>query len=380
MKQCFLLWLVLLFASQTFALEITSFSRVFFDDNVFMRASATSNKTNTFYYSQSFSIKKDFFKETLSLQAAPEIRHRSVDDKTLFFGSANLKSKFELTPKLKIESKNSFSHSEREPSDLDDDIDVTYFMNKSSHEVMWHPRYLTKLKFKYENSIKRWSENLPSGNDLTNGDYSKNSYRFTIEQMVHKRFILELIGENSQLDYNENRGGLDNNTVYTQLSYVPNSFTIFKINYGRIWSDILNQNGNIREYSTPTYGANLTFFTPRGTILGFNTVYEVMDSSIAYWNMKENLKTSVILKYPITPKVEISSMFAHLLTSYKDFGNRYEGVDLVRDEEIFVSSVTLSWRYNRNHYAEIGYQGLHLWNDDADVFKNKYFIGYRLSF
>jgi hypothetical protein len=376
----FLLCLLLLIAVKISAFEITSFSRVFFDDNVFMRASATSDKTNTFYYSQSFSIKKDFFKETLSLQAAPEIRHRSVDDKTLFFGSANLKSKFELTPKLKIESKNSFSHSEREPSDLDDDLDVTYFMNKSSHEVMWHPRYLTKLKFKYENSIKRWSENLPIGSDSTNGDYSKNSYRLTVEQMIHKRFIFELIGENSQLDYNGTRGSLDNNTIFTQLSYVPNSFTIFKLNYGRIWSDIQNQNGNIREYSTPTYGANLTFFTPRGTVLGFNTVYEVMDSSIAYWNMKENLKTSVILKYPITPKLEISTMFAHLLTSYKDFGNRYEGVDLVRDEEVFVSSVTLSWRYNRNHYAEIGYQGLHLWNDAADVFKNKYFIGYRLAF
>jgi len=376
----FLLCLLLLIAIKISAFEITSFSRVFFDDNVFMRASSTSDKTSTLYYSQSFSVKKDFFKETLSLQAAPEIRRRSVDGKTLFFGSANLKSKYELTPKLKIESKNSFSHSEREPSDLDDDLDVTYFMNKSSHELTWHPRYLTKLKFKYENAVKRWSKNLPIGSDSTNGDYSRNSYRFTVEQMIHKRFILELIGENSQLDYNENRGSLDNNTIFTQLSYVPNSFTIFKLNYGRIWSDIQNQNGIITQYSTPTYGANLTFFTPRGTVLGFNSVYEVMDSSIAYWNMKENLKTSIMLKYPITPKLEISTMFAHLLTSYKDFGNRYEGVDLIRDEEVFVSSVTLSWRYNQNHYAEIGYQGLHLWNDSADVFKNKYFIGYRLAF
>ena len=176
----FLLCLLLLIAIKISAFEITSFSRVFFDDNVFMRASSTPDKISTLYYSQSFSVKKDFFKETLSLQAAPEIRRRSVDGKTLFFGSANLKSKYELTPKLKIESKNSFSHSEREPSDLDDDLDVTYFMNKSSHELTWHPRYLTKLKFKYENAVKRWSKNLPIGSDSTNGDYSRNSYRFTV--------------------------------------------------------------------------------------------------------------------------------------------------------------------------------------------------------
>ena len=105
-----------------------------------------------------------------------------------------------------------------------------------------------------------------------------------------------------------------------------------------------------------------------------------MDSSVAYWNMKENLKTSMIIKYMLTPKLEISSMFAHLSTSYKSIGNRYEGLNLTRDEEVFVSSITLSWKYNPLHYAEIGYQGLHLLNKDADVFKNKFFIGYKWKF
>ncbi len=96
--------------------------------------------------------------------------------------------------------------------------------------------------------------------------------------------------------------------------------------------------------------------------------------------MKENLKTSVMLKYPITPKLEVSAMGAHLSTSYKDIGNRYAGLNLERDEEVFVSSISLAWKYNKFHYAEIGYQGLHLFNKDADVFKNKYFIGYKWVF
>ena len=104
-----------------------------------------------------------------------------------------------------------------------------------------------------------------------------------------------------------------------------------------------------------------------------------MDSSVAYWNMKENLKTAVIVKYPITPKLEISGMGAHLITNYKDIGNRYN-IGLEREEEVFVSSITLAWRYNQFHYAEVGYQGLHLFNKDADVFKNKYFVGYRWVF
>ena len=377
----YLLCLALLITAPIQGFEITSFTRVFYDDNVFMRASSATDKTNTFYYSQSFSVKGKLFKDSFEFQGVPEIRHRSVDNTTLFFGTANLKSKLELTPKLTLDSTNTFSHSEKEPSDIDDDLDVTYFMNKSSYELMWHPRYLTKFKGKYENSVKRWSDNLiVSGTELTNGDYTKHLYGLTIEQIIHKRFILEVVGNNSQLEFDGNRGAVDNNMIYKQFSDVPNSVTIFKLNDGRIWSDSQNQNGTITKYETPTYGANLTFFTPRGTILGFNTVYEVVDSSIAYWNMKENLKTSVIIKYPITPKLEISSMFAHLLSSYKDVGNRYEGINLTREEEVFVSSVTLSWKYNRNHYAEIGYQGLHLWNDAADVFKNKYFIGYKLTF
>ena len=96
--------------------------------------------------------------------------------------------------------------------------------------------------------------------------------------------------------------------------------------------------------------------------------------------MKENLKLMMIAKYPITPKLEVSGMILDMHTSYKDIGNRYSNINLERDEEVLVSSITFSWRYNEFHYAEVGYQGMHLFNKDADVFKNKYFVGYRLVF
>ena len=376
--------LILAITSITYGLggiKFTSFSRIFYDDNVFMRAAGTPNQTNTFYYSQSLGIEDDFFRDLITLKAQPEIRYRTVDSKTLIFGNASLKSKWEITPKLVLDSANTFSHSEREPSDIDDNIDVTYFMNKSSYELAWQPRYLLKLKGGYENYVKRWSDNLPvgSGTELTNGDFTKNTYSFIVEQILGKRFILELIGKKSFLEYNGIRGGIDVDTYYTQFSYVMNPSTIVKINYGIIDALIEDQYGTLTEYSTPTYGANITYFTERGTVIGFNTVYEVMDSSIAYWNMKENLKTSLMVKYPITPKLDVSAMGAHLLTSYKDIGNRYN-IGLEREEEVFVSSITFSWKYNEFHYAELGYQGLHLLNKDADVFKNKYFIGYRWNF
>lgn len=378
-------FLLCFYAFQSFGLadgkyEITSFSRTFYDDNVFMRA-AGSHKTDTFYYSQSFGIKAKFFRDKWSLNATPEIRYRQVDNVTQFFGSAAIKGKQEFGPLVTLETSNKFAHSERDPSDIDDDLDVTYFSNKLNNTLTWQPRYLTKLKAGYNYSTKQWSDNLPiSETESTNGDFTKEEYTFTLEQIIHKRFILEVVGKTSELEYNGDRGGLNTSTAYTQYSYIPNSFTILKLNYGMIWSDIENKSGIITKYTTPTYGANLTFFTPRGTVLGFNMVYEVMDSSIAYWNMKENLKTQIMFKYPITPKLEVSAMGAHLITNYKDFGNRYEGLNLTREEEVFVSSITLSWRYNRNHYAEIGYQGLHLFNDAADVFKNKVFLGYKVTF
>jgi hypothetical protein len=298
------------------------------------------------------------------------------------FGNIGIKSKWEITPKLILNSANTFSHSEREPSDIDDDIDVTYFMNKSSYELAWQPRYLLKLKSGYESYIKRWSDNLPvgSGTELTNGDFTKNTYSFTAEQILGKRFILELVGKKSFLEYNGTRGAIDTDTYYAQFSYVMNPSTIIKVNYGVIDALIKDQAGDYTNYSTPTYGANITYFTERGTVIGLNSTYEVMDSSVAYWNMKENLKTSLMVKYPITPKLDVSAMGAHLITNYKDIGNRYQGLELEREEEVFVSSITFSWKYNEFHYAEVGYQGLHLLNKDADVFKNKVFVGYRLKF
>jgi len=73
-------------------------------------------------------------------------------------------------------------------------------------------------------------------------------------------------------------------------------------------------------------------------------------------------------------------MLLDIHTTYKDIGNRYSNIGLEREEEVIVSSITFSWRYNEFHYAEVGYQGMHLFNDDADVFKNKVFLGYRFIF
>lgn len=379
---CTLLLVITSIAYGLGGIKFTSFSRIFYDDNVFMRAAGTPNQTNTLYYSQSLGIEGKFFRDLINLKAQPEIRYRAVDGKTLIFGNVGIKSKYEITPKLVLDSANTFTHSEREPSDIDDNIDVTYFMNKSSYELAWQPRYLLKLKGGYESYIKRWSDNLPvgSGTELTNGDFTKNTYSFTAEQILGKRFILELVGKKSFLEYNGTRGAIDTDTYYAQFSYVMNPSTIIKINYGGIDALIKDQAGDYTEYSTPTYGANITYFTERGTIIGLNMVYEVMDSSVAYWNMKENLKTALIVKYPITPKLEVSTMGAHLITNYKDIGNRYQGLGLEREEEVFVSSITLAWKYNEFHYAEVGYQGLHLLNKDADVFKNKVFFGYRWVF
>ena len=362
-------------------LKFTSFSRIFFDDNVFMRAAGTPDQTSTFYYSQSLGIDGKFFRDLIDLKAQPEIRYRAVDSKTLVFGTIGIKSTYEFGPKLTLDSANSFSHSEREPSDIDDDLDVTYFMNKSSYLLTWQPRYLLKLKGGYESYVKRWSENLPvgTGTELTNGDFTNDTFTFSAEQIIGKRFILELVGKKSFLDYNGTRGSINKDTYYAEFSYVMNPSTIIKFNYGIIDALIEDQYGTLTDYTVPTYGANITYFTERGTVIGFNTTYEVMDSSVAYWNMKENLKTSLMIKYPITPKLEVSAMAAHLLTSYKDIGNRYN-IGLEREEEVFVSSITFAWKYNENHYAELGYQGLHLLNKDADVFKNKVFVGYRLKF
>ena len=368
-----------LYAEKKF--KLTSFSRIFYDDNVFMRAAGTTDQTSTFYLSQSLGIEGKFFRDLINLKAQPEIRYRSVDNKTLIFGNASIKGKYEITPKLVFDSSDSFSHLEREPSDLDDDLDVTYFLYKSSHTLTWQPRYLLKLKSGYESHVKRWSENLPVGigNELTNGDFTKDTFTFGAEQILGKRFILELIGKKSFLDYNGSRGAIDTDIYYTQFSYIMNPSTVIKINYGIIDALIKDQYDALTKYSTPTYGGNITYFTEKGTVILLGTVYEVMDSSVAYWNMKENLKTSLMIKYPITPKLEVNVMGAHLLTSYKDIGNRYN-IGLEREEEVFMSNITLAWKYNENHYAEVGYQGLHLLNKDADVFKNKVFVGYRWNF
>jgi hypothetical protein len=384
-------FLLCLFASQSFGLaggkhEINIFSRGFYDDNIFMHAS-NAEPVDSFYHSHNITGKSKLFRDRVTLSKAIEFRRRIVDDQTFLFGSTKIKAENDFGPRLNVKFDNGFSHSEREPSDFvdassnpADSMDVTFFSNKSKALISWQNTYLDKFRYGYEKSIKRWSDNLPLGNDLTNGDYTKNTHSLILERINNRRFITEVIGTKSDLEYNGNRGGYDSHTLTGQITYVPNSYMVIKGMYGRHWSTILNQAGNYYDTSRPVYGANVTFFTPRGTTLGFNLIYDVSDSGAGYWNAKENRKAMVIAKYPFTPKTEISFMGLWMQTEYFAEYNRYEGLDLERLEDIFVSSVTLTWNYNRNHYAEIGYQGMHLFNRDADVFKNKVFIGYKLKF
>ena len=366
--------------------EINIFSRGFYDDNIFMHAS-NAEPVDSFYHSHNITGKSKLFQDRVTLSKAIELRRRTADNQTFYFGSLKLKAENDFGPRLNVKVDNGFSHSEREPSDFvdvssnpADSMDVTFFSNKSKALISWQNTYLNKFRYGYERSVKRWSDNLPLGNDVTNGDYTKNTHSLTLERIHNRRFISEIIGSWSDLVYNGNRGGYDSHTLTGQITYVPNSYMVIKGMYGRHWSTILNQAGNYYDTSRPVYGANVTFFTPRGTTLGFNLIYDVTDSGAGYWNAKENRKAMVIAKYPFTPKTEISFMGLWMQTEYFAEYNRYEGLDLERLEDIFVSSVTLSWNYNRNHYAEIGYQGMHLFNKDADVFKNKVFIGYRLKF
>ena len=94
---------LLLVASALYAekkFKFASFSRIFYDDNVFMRADGTPNQTSTFYFSQSLGVEGKFFKDLINLKAQPEIRYRSVDNKTLIFGNIGIRGKYEITPKL----------------------------------------------------------------------------------------------------------------------------------------------------------------------------------------------------------------------------------------------------------------------------------------
>ena len=94
---------LLLVASTLYAekkFKFSSFSRIFYDDNVFMRAAGTPNQTSTFYFSQSLGVEGKFFRDLINLKAQPEVRYRSVDNKTLIFGNIGIRGEYEITPKL----------------------------------------------------------------------------------------------------------------------------------------------------------------------------------------------------------------------------------------------------------------------------------------
>ena len=299
----------------------------------------------------------------------------------MWFGNGLLKFNTEITPVLLFGLKNMYTVAEKEPTALDDTVDMHFHQNTSLFNLDWRPAYLTTIKLLYDNKVKRWSEDAAIGPQYyTRGDFTQNIYGFTFERIHNQRFISALTARDSSLDYNGNRGGFTYGSWDYKFSYVPGPYFLFSVGCGQTIGEATGQEGQVYEFSVPTYLAEATYFTARGTVIGLKLVYDVTDSSVAYWNVKENFKLSLMAKYPITPKLNLSAMVVNVRSTYQVNFNRFNNYDLYRQENVYVSSLILDYNFNSNQYWELGYQGLHLFNVDSNLYRNKLFLGYKLKF
>lgn len=360
-------------------LKIQAFSRFFYDDNIFSKTPGL--ETDSGYISNTISIEGKALSDRISYKFAPELRYRLVDKKIMGFGNGLLKFDGEFTPVLLFGLKNMYTVAEKEPTALDDTVDMHFHQNTAQINIDWRPAYLTTLKLLYDSKVKRWSEDaLLMPTYYTRGDFDQNTFGFQFERIHNRRYISALTTRKSFLDYNGNRGGFDYGSFDYKFTYVPGPFFLFSVGFGHTRGTATSQEGVTHSFSVPTYLAEATYFTARGTTIGLKMIYDVTDSSVAYWNVKENFKLSLMAKYPVTPKLNISAMVMNIKSTYQVNFNRFDDYDLYREEDVYVSSLIIDYNFNANHYWELGYQGLHLFNVDADLYRNKYFLGYKIRF
>ena len=132
MKKLFCLLVFLLSVTSSHGLLndliiLKNHTRVGYDDNVFTRTSGS--ETNSYYVEQIVSIDAVLSasqKQMLSTMYSPKFIYRDLDQKQLLYHNWTTKLQYKPNFKSTIDVSHKWTVSEREPTDIDIDSDITW--------------------------------------------------------------------------------------------------------------------------------------------------------------------------------------------------------------------------------------------------------------
>jgi len=388
MKKLFCLLVFLLSVTSSHGLLndliiLKNHTRVGYDDNVFTRTSGS--ETNSYYVEQIVSIDAILSasqKQMLSTMYSPKFIYRDLDQKQLLYHNWTTKLQYKPTFKSTIDVSHKWTVSEREPTDIDIDADITWAQTQTDLQLSHTFSRKSSVVFGMTRKTKEWSENLLAvGEMYTDGDfeqYSGNAHN--IYEILQGRLFWTTGLEGVHHEYVNDRGGFYGADFYNSLMYVIGGSSILQLDYWYGHSTTVLQEGTDGGGWGPSWKVSLNSQWSKNLMTGFNLSYETTDSSIAFWNSKDVYKAMANVKYNITPKLETMSAVVLTESNYLEDYDR-NGTGLTRKDYLGVVICNTTYNINRNHAIELNFMGFAMnpHRDLEGVARNKLTLGYRLT-
>ena len=393
MKKFFCLLVFLLSVTSSYGLLndliiLKNHTRPGYDDNIFTRTSG--NETGSYYVEQIVSIDAILAADQrymLSTMYSPKFVWRDIDKKQMLYHTWVSKLQYKLpNQKSTIDTSHKWTVSEREPTDIDIDADITWEQTQTDFQFSHTYSRKHSSVFKLQNKTKRWSENLLAvGEMYTDGDFDQ--YTLSAQQILevwYGKLFWTYGVEGTYHDYANSRGGYRNVQLYNNIVYVLNPKAVLLLDtwYGNHIT-VLQEDDRIQlstENYLPSWKVAVNSQWSKNLMTGLNISYETIDSSIAFWNAKDVYKIMANVKYNITPKLETMSAIVVSKSNYLEDYDR-NGTGLTREDYLGVVIWNNTYNIDKNHALELNFMGFAMnpHKDLESVARNKLTFGYRLT-
>ena len=364
---------------------IKNHTRPGYDDNIFTRTSG--NETGSYYVEQIVSIDAILSasqSQMLSTLYSPKFVWRDIDNKQMTFHNWTTKLQYKLpNRKTTIDTSHKWTVSEREPTDIDIDADITWSQTQTDLQFSHTFTRKNSVVFAMTRKTKEWSENLLAvGEMYTDGDFEQYSgSAHNIYELIHGKLFWTTGLEGTHHEYVNDRGGFYGADFYNSLMYVIGGSSILQLDYWYGHATTVLQEGTDGGGWGPSWKASLNSQWSKNLMTGLTLSYETVDSSIAFWNSKDVYKAMANLKYNITPKIETMTAVVCTESNYLADYDRNR-TDLTRKDYLAVVICNTTYNINKNHALELNFMGFAMnpHRDLESVARNKLTVGYRLTF
>lgn len=366
-------------------LKISTSTRYGYDDNIFSQSvgeQVASDFVSQVFVIQGVPVRTP--RKNVAMFWSPEIRYRIIDDEVLYFQNMIAMYSSKITPRLSINVQNKFNISDKEPGLVNIVKDMYYYNNSSSVGFNYTFSRRDAVSLTVGHDLKAWSDNI----QITSNQFSNASFNRTkifgnwAHEFVKGRVFGSLGSSASTLEYEEERGGVDSFDLYGRFDYALNPMSLFSIQAGAKTHVLENEEGETENLTTPV--GIISFMMQRTKNLSLNSSisYDTSDSSLPQFNMKENIKYSLGLRYKLTPRINVSQNLMLIESLYKGEHQRYyQEQEETRDDLITVIMQNATYQINPLHSVEASWIVTKVNSyKTPEVLRNKFYIGYKFSF